>query len=182
MSKLYVFLAEGFEEIEALTVVDICRRVGIEAEMVSISGERTVTGSHRITVQSDILLAAADFETVDMLVLPGGMPGTKNLEACTELLEKVKEFDRNHKKVSAICAAPSILGHLGLLEGKQACVFPGYEADLKGAAVTENKVEIDGNIITGRGMGTAMLFAIAIVEVLTDKETAEDCKQKILYS
>ena len=113
-----VFFANGYEEIEALTVVDLTRRAGIETWMVSITEEKEVTGSHGITVSMDKILKEVDFKEADMIVLPGGMPGTLNLEACEPLMEQVKEFDKNGKYISAICAAPTVFGHLGLLKGK----------------------------------------------------------------
>ena len=119
-----VFFANGYEEIEALTVVDLTRRAGIETWMVSITEERSVIGSHGIEVSMDKILKEVNFDEVDMIVLPGGMPGTLNLEACKELMEKVKEFDQAGKYISAICAAPTVFGHLGLLEGKKACCYP----------------------------------------------------------
>ncbi len=181
MSKVLVFLAEGFEEIEALTVVDLCRRAGIETDTVAVSGERVVTGSHRVPVQADVLLAEADFEGADMLVLPGGMPGTRNLEACGPLMERLDAFYREGRCVSAICAAPSIFGHRGYLRGRNACSYPEFEKELEGAKVSRGAVEVSDHVTTSRGMGTALDFGLAIVERFCGKEKAEELAKKVVY-
>lgn len=181
MSRICVFFGTGYEEIEALTVVDMCRRAKLTVDMVSITGERKVISSHNVTVEMDCLLEEVDFSQVDMIVLPGGMPGTKNLEACEPLMKQVTEFANNGKKVSAICAAPSILGHLGLLKGKKACSYPGFEEDLEGAEVTTNSVEVVENIITSRGMGTAIPFSLAIVESFFGKEYADNLAAQVIF-
>ena len=182
MSKVAVFFGTGYEEIEALTVVDILRRAGIETEMVSITGEKAVTSSHQITVAMDKVLQEVDFEALDMIVLPGGMPGTKNLEACEPLMEQVDAFVTGGKMVAAICAAPSILGHRGFLKGKDACSYPSFESHLEGANVLKQPAVTDGNIITGRGMGAAVPFALAILEKLAGKEVAQKMAETIVYS
>lgn len=182
MSKVAVFFGTGYEEIEALTVVDILRRAGIETEMVSITGEKTVASSHQITVAMDKVLREVDFEALDMIVLPGGMPGTKNLEACEPLMEQVDAFVAGGKMVAAICAAPSILGHRGFLKGKDACSYPSFESHLEGANVLKQPAVTDGNIITGRGMGAAVPFALAILEKLAGKEVAQKMAETIVYS
>ena len=181
MSRIAVFLAEGFEEIEALTVVDLCRRAGIGTDMVSVTGERSVGGSHGICVMADKLLAEEDFDSLDMIVLPGGMPGTRNLEACEGLMEQVELFYRAGKAVSAICAAPSILGHRGFLKGRNACSFPDFESHLEGASVSGEPVEVSEHVTTSRGMGTAIDFGLAIVERYQGKEAADDLARKIIY-
>ena len=181
MSKVAIFLATGFEEIEALTVVDLLRRAGIEISMVSITGERQVTSSHKVQVTADQLIEEVDFDSLDMLVLPGGMPGTKNLEACEVLMKQVEAFDRKGKCISAICAAPSILGHRGMLKGRNACSFPEFESHLEGAHVTHNEVEVSDHITTSRGMGCTIAFGLAIVERFLGKETAENLGKKVVY-
>lgn len=181
MSKVCVFFAEGYEEIEALTVVDILRRAGIETETVSVTGNRTVVSSHQVPVVMDKLFADVDFASVDMLVLPGGMPGTKNLEAYAPLMGQVDAFYENGKYVAAICAAPSILGHRGMLKGRTACSFPDFEGQLEGARVTENSMELDGNVITSRGMGCAIDFGLKIVSVFNGQEAADALAKKIVY-
>ncbi len=181
MEEIRIFLAEGFEEIEALTVVDMLRREEMDIKMVSITGKEIVTGSHNISVKADILFEKADFTKTDMLILPGGMPGTENLRAFSPLKDLICLFQREGKKLAAICAAPTVFGDLGILEGKRACCYPGMESQLKGAKVTEEKVEIDGNVITSRGMGTAIPFGAAIIEIYKGKEAALNLKKKIVY-
>lgn len=181
MSRIAVFLATGFEEIEALTVVDLCRRAGIEVEMVSVTEEVTVTGAHGIAVQTDLVLNEVDFNALDMIVLPGGMPGTKNLEKCAALMEQLDAFYKEGKAVSAICAAPGIFGHRGYLQGRNACAYPGFEGELAGAIVSENQVEVSGHVTTSRGLGTAIPFALAIVERYCGKEKAEELAGGIVY-
>ena len=176
-----VFFANGYEEIEALTVVDLTRRAGIETWMISITDEKTVTGSHGITVSMDKTLSEVNFEEVDMIVLPGGMPGTLNLEACEPLMEKVKEFDANGKYISAICAAPTVFGHLGLLKGKKACCYPSMEDGLVGAEVTFEPTAVADHILTSRGMGTAIDFGLQIIARFQGQEAADEMAAKIVY-
>ena len=176
-----VFFANGYEEIEALTVVDLTRRAGIETWMVSITDEKTVTGSHGITVSMDRTLREVNFEEVDMIVLPGGMPGTLNLEACEPLMEKVKEFDADGKYISAICAAPTVFGHLGLLKGKKACCYPSMEDGLVGAEVTFETTAVADHILTSRGMGTAIDFGLQIIARFQGREAADEMAAKIVY-
>lgn len=177
-----VFFAEGYEEIEALTVVDLARRAGIETWMVSIDEKRQVTGSHGICVCMDKTLEEMDFEKADMLVLPGGMPGTLHLKACEPLMEKVKEFDRAGKPISAICAAPTVFGGLGLLQGREACCYPEMEEGLEGAKVTFSPVTVSEHILTSRGMGTAIDFGLAIIARFQGKEAAQAMAEKIVYT
>ena len=181
MSKVCVFFAEGYEEIEALTVVDLLRRSGIDTAMVSVTGDKAVTSSHGVAVVMDSLFAETDFSETEMLVLPGGMPGTKNLEACGPLMALVDDFYREGKYVAAICAAPSILGHRGMLKGKRACSFPEFESHLEGAEVTRNCVEIADKVITARGMGCAIDFGLALVAVFRGGGAADALAEKIVY-
>ena len=181
MSKIAVFFAEGFEEIEALTVVDLCRRAAIDVVMVSVTGEEMVTSSHNVSVKTDMQLKDVDFSKLDMLVLPGGMPGTLNLEKCEPLMEELDVFYEAGKCISAICAAPSIFGHRGYLEGRKACCYPGFEKELTGAMVSENEVEISDHVITSRGMGTAIPFGLAIVTRFCGKEKADSLSEGIIY-
>ena len=187
MKQIAIFLAEGFEEIEGLTVVDILRRAGIAIDMVSITGSVKVTGSHGIEITADKTISATDFTKLDMIVLPGGMPGTENLyahkglESCEALMKQVDAFAKEEKYLAAICAAPSIYGHRGLLSGKRACCYPGFESHLTGAKVTAAEVSVDGHMITSRGMGTAIPFALAIVEAFCGKEKAEELSKSIIY-
>lgn len=181
MSKAAVFFGTGYEEIEALTVVDILRRADVETVMVTIMEESSVTGSHGISVVMDAPLSEVDFDSLDVIVLPGGMPGTKNLEACEALMEQVDAFMEQNKIVAAICAAPSILGHRGHLKGRKACSFPTFESHLDGAEVMNLPAVIDGNVVTGRGMGAAVPFALAILEKLQGKYAAQKMAENIVF-
>lgn len=181
MKKIAVFFGEGYEEIEALTVVDICRRSGLEVEMVSITDQREATGAHGITVKMDRTFGEADFDGYDMLVLPGGMPGTKNLEAHQGLMAQIDAFYAAGRYIAAICAAPSIFGHRGILRGRKACSYPGFESHLEGAQVTEGPVEISDNVVTSRGMGTAIEFALAIVGIFCGSHKAEEMAESIVH-
>ena len=181
MSKVCIFFATGYEEIEALTVVDILRRASIDIDLVSITDEKKVTGSHNITVEMDKIFNEVDFDSVDMLVLPGGMPGTKNLEAFTPLMDKIDDFYNKGKYIAAICAAPSIFGHKGILKGKKACSYPTFESHLEGADVKREPAVVDGKIITGRGMGTAIPFALCILKELKGAEAADAMKESIVF-
>ena len=181
MSKVCVFFGTGFEEIEALAVVDLLRRESIDTDMVSITDERTVEGSHGIRIEMDKVLGEVDFESTDVIVLPGGGVGTKNLEACAPLMEQVDAFVAAGKTVCAICAAPSILGHRGHLNGKRAIAYPGFEKELAGAEIVYEPAVTDGEIITGRGMGCAVDFGLAIVEHLKGKETAQALAKKVVF-
>lgn len=181
MSKVCIFLGTGFEEIEALTVVDVLRRQQIEITMVSIMKDKVVMGAHQIKVTADAMLEEIDFSKVDVIILPGGGGGTKQLAACEPLLEQVDAFAKAGKTICAICAAPSILGQRGILKGKKATAFPGFEGQLEGAEVICQPVVKDGNIITGRGMGCSLPFALAVLEHLAGKEAAEKMAEKIIY-
>ncbi len=181
MNRLAIFLADGFEEIEALAVVDICRRGGLTIDMISIMGKTEVTGSHGIMVKADGLFEDAVIGDYDMLILPGGMPGTLKLEAHEALMQQVDEFYAAGKKIGAICAAPSIFGHKGILKGRRACSYPTFENQLEGAAVTPGPVEISDNVITSRGMGTAIDFGLAILGVFCGQEMAQRIAKAIIY-
>ena len=181
MSKLGIFMADGCEEIEGLTVVDLVRRAGIEIEMISVSGEKNVTGSHKIAFQTDVSKADADFASYDGIVLPGGMPGTTHLMEDDTVNRVIKEFATSGKLVAAICAAPSVLGNAGLLGGKKATCYPGVEGKLTGADFVTDPVAKDGNIITSRGLGTAIEFAAEIVAYLLDESAAKSLKESVVY-
>lgn len=181
MKKVGVFFGTGFEEIEALTVVDILRRASVQVFCVSIDNAKQVTGAHNITVAMGMGIDEVDFDSLDMIVCPGGMPGTKNLEACKKLTEQIQQFYNQNKLIGAICAAPSIFGHMGLLQEKKACIYPGMEEELLGAEVVYDEVTQVGNVITSRGMGTAIPFALAITANLVDQETADSLAKKIVF-
>ena len=182
MSKLAIFLADGFEEIEGLTVVDICRRCRLTIDTVSIKDTKEVISSHGIPLQTDLLLSELDFDAYDILILPGGLKGTNNLEACEPLKEAVRDFVAKDKYIAAICAAPSIFGHMGLLQGKKATSYPTFESHLEGAEVTGAGVTRDGRIITGRSMAYSVPFALTIAEIFAGKETAEKVASDIVYT
>lgn len=181
MSKIAVFLADGFEEVEGLTVVDLCRRAGIETLMVSIMDTKKVTGSHNIVVEADICLPELDFSSLDMLVLPGGLSGVNLLENCQELMEHLDDFNKSGKCISAICAGPTIFGHRGYLKDRNACCYPGLEGELNGAMVSFSEVEVSEHITTSRGLGTSIPFALAIVERYCGKDTASSLAKKVVY-
>ena len=168
MSRVGIFLADGFEEIEGLTVVDILRRAGIDISMISINGKKKVTGAHGIALDTDEDIVQCDLDKLDMLVLPGGMPGTMNLAACEKLTEALKKADQEKRGIAAICAAPSVLGDLGFLKGKKDVCYPGFESRLTGAEVLAVPVVTDGHITTSRGMGTAIAFALELTKRLKD--------------
>lgn len=182
MKRAVIFFAEGFEEVEALTVVDLLRRAKVQTDMVSITGNLQVTGSHGIQVQADVLFADARINEADALVLPGGMPGTRNLQAYAPLIEALQQANQAGKLLGAICAAPLIFGLNHLLEEKKASCYPGFEKDLLGAKVSMDPVSKDGNIITSRGLGTAIAFASEIIASLLDEQTATDIKESIIYA
>ncbi len=182
MKKVGIFLADGCEEIEALTVVDTLRRAKMEILMISITGQKEITGSHQIKFQAEELIENVDFSELDGLVLPGGMPGTNHLSENEKVLSLVKEFAGEGKMLAAICAAPSVLGRAGVLEGKNATCHPGFEEKLLGAIPsTATTVVRDGNIITSRGMGTAIDFALAIVRYFGTEDLVFDVKKHLVY-
>ena len=181
MSKVYVFLAEGFEEIEGLTVVDLLRRAKIETEMVSVMEGKQIRGSHGIKVTADSMFGDVNFSDADMLVLPGGMPGTLNLGSHEGLCELLKKHYEAGKIIAAICAAPSVFGQLGFLNGRVATCYPGFESKLEGAIVCATKVAVDGNVTTAKGMGAAIDFSLKLIEQLLDKETADKISEAIIY-
>ena len=171
---IYVFLANGFEENEALVTVDLLRRAGLELRTVAVGGDNKVTGAHGIPVIADI----KDTEFCDIMpevvILPGGMPGTENLDQSLTVQVALLDAMRRGNLVCAICAAPMILGKLGYLEGKRATCFPGFEQYLEGATVVDERVVRDGNVITAKGMGCANEFALAIIEAICGKEKADE--------
>lgn len=176
---VYVFLAEGFEEVEALTPVDILRRAEIEVKTVGINSS-VIRGAHGIPVITDLDINEIEpDESVEMIVLPGGMPGTRNLEENEKVIKFIDYCADNGKQISAICAAPSILGHKGLLKGKKATCFPGFESELEGAEYTGSSVVTDGLITTAKGAGVAIEFALCLVSILKGKDTAESLEASL---
>lgn len=178
---VYVFLAHGFEEVEALTAVDLLRRADIQVKSVSIMEEKLVYGAHGVGIEADILLRAADFRNCAMLVFPGGMPGTTNLCNHKELIEEVKQFYADGKPLAAICAAPMVLAKAGLFDGHEATIYPGMEEELIGAVHAAGNVVKSGQLITSKGPGTAMDFALALIEELKGEEMAREIREELIY-
>ena len=181
--KVCLQLADGFEEIEAISVVDILRRADIEVQMVSIMGKKEVVGAHNITVIADVLFDHVDYSNVDMIVLPGGGVGTRNMAEHVGLIQQLKKQAMDGKWIAAICAAPTILGKLGLLEGKSAVCYPGCEPQLTGANVNSApSVIVDGKIITSRGPGTSLEFGLKIVGVLKGLEVVNGLREQMIVA
>ncbi len=178
---IYVFLATGFEDIEAIAPVDIMRRAGLEVQTVSITGEEIVTSAHGVGIASDLLLSDVDFSSAEMLVLPGGLPGSTNLDACKPLTEAIKRHFESGGPIAAICAAPLVYGHLGLLKGHRATCYPGVERELAGATYTAAIVERDGNIITGKGPAAAFEFGYTIVDFFLGEGASQPLRQGMIY-
>ena len=172
MKTAVVFLADGFEECEGLLVVDLLRRAGIHVITASVMGRKEILSSHQVTLLADACAEEVDFRNADVVVLPGGMPGTTHLGENSIVCKQCTAFAAD-KYVAAICAAPSVLAGLGLLVGKHATCHPAVEEKLSGAIVTGEPVTVDGNIITGQGLGAGIPFALKLVEILTGKETAD---------
>ena len=173
MKNSFLFLANGFEEIEALTAVDVLRRAGMNVQTVSVTDSYQVTGAHDISVNADSLFSNTDFSDALWLILPGGMPGATNLAACTHLNELLVAHHKNNGKIAAICAAPAVvLAPLGITDGKEATCYPGFEEKLSKAKKAIEPVVITKNLITAAGPSAAMQFALAIVSVSLDEKTA----------
>ncbi len=181
MSKIYIFMADGTEEVEALTVVDILRRAKVNVITVSVMGRKQIVSSHKIGIECDELYGESDYMDGDMIVLPGGMPGTTHLKEHEALRKVLFAYKDAGKYLAAICAAPSVYGWNGMLEGKKAICYPGFEEELKGAIVTNEGVVADGQFITSKGVGTAIDFSLELVKALVDEETAEGIAKGIMY-
>ncbi|MBO5559616.1 DJ-1 family glyoxalase III [Ruminococcus sp.] len=176
---VYVFLANGFEELEALAPIDILRRAGVEVVTVGVDSTE-ITASHKVVFNADTTVDKITLDDkLEMIVLPGGMPGTLNLENNDYVQAAIDYCVKNDKYVSAICAAPSILGHKGLLKGRNAVCFPGFEKDLEGAEIAEIGVAEDGKFITAKGAGVCIEFALKLVEKLVSAEKADEIKRGI---
>ena len=178
---IYIFLAEGFEETEAIATADVIIRGGLEVKLASIMDSKTVTGSHGISIQADIMFDESDYNDAEVLVLPGGMPGTTNLAKYDRLIALLKKQHDEGKRIAAICAAPMVFGTNGLLEGKKAVCFPGFEEYLKGADVQQVKALTDGNVTTGRGPGAAIDFGLEIVRILQGEDRADEVAKSMVY-
>ena len=178
---IYIHLAEGFEEIEALTIVDVLLRAGCDAKTVSVTGNTDVAGTHGVHVTADLLFEDADYSLCEMIVLPGGLPGATNLLAHEGLEEQIKACHAQGKKLAAICAAPMVFGAHGIITDKDATIYPGMEEYLRGARPTGETVSVDGNVITGQGPALAMEFALKLVEELKGKETRDQVAEGLLF-
>lgn len=174
MGTVYAFFADGFEEIEAFTVVDTLRRAGLDVEIVSVTPDEIVVGAHDVSLLCDKNFENCDFYDADLLFLPGGMPGASTLDKHEGLRKLILQFAEKNKPIAAICAAPMILGKLGLLKGRKATCYPSFEQYLEGAECTEEPFVRDGNILTAVGPGAAMDFALDIVDMLLGKEKVEE--------
>lgn len=177
---LHLFLAHGFEEIEAFTTLDILRRLDLDVQTVSVTGTRLIKGAHDVPVMVDSLLRKGDVASSDGLIFPGGMPGAKNLLACESLRKCIVSHHQNGKLIAAICAAPIVLDHAGILVGKKVTCYPGFENQLKGAIIDPSLVVQDGNIITAKGPGAAVPFAFAIAKHFVRKQKIERIKYEML--
>ena len=180
MKTIFVFLADGFEEIEAITPIDVFRRAGLNVQTVSVMDKQTVSGAHGIPVVADKMFADIHLEDAEMLLLPGGLPGATNLDAHQGLSNMILAFASEGKALAAICAAPLVFGNRGLLQGKKATCYPGFESYLTGAEYTASLVETDGNFITAKGPGAAMDFAFAIVEKYCGIEKVNELKSGMM--
>ncbi|MCR1975838.1 DJ-1/PfpI family protein [Clostridium sporogenes] len=179
MTKILVFIAEGFEEIEALTVVDVLRRANIQCDMCSITSNKEIKGAHNILVNVDKTLEEIKSNEYNALVIPGGMPGATNLRNNNKLIDLVKEFNRDKKLIAAICAGPIVLSKANIIKGKEVTSYPGFEEDLKEGLYKEDLVFQDGNIITSRGPSAAMYFAFRILENFK-KDSVKEIKEDML--
>lgn len=179
--KIYVFLAEGFEEIEAIAPIDIFRRADIEVVTVSVSGEKAVCGAHGITIIADTVFEDTTFIGDYLLFLPGGMPGTLNLEQHQGLRNLILQQAEQRKEIAAICAAPSVLGKLGLLKGKKAVCYPGFEKNLYEAELCEQKLIKSDNIYTAKAAGASISFALKIVEDIKGVDQSQHIAKAIFW-
>ena len=176
---VYMFLAEGFEEIEALCPLDLLRRAGVDVKTVSI-GDKIVCGAHGIKVIADLTDLEFSDMCPDMVILPGGMPGTLNLDASAVVHKALDAAASSNAYIAAICAAPSILGNRGMLIGKEAICYPGFEDKLAGAKISDKRVVVDGKIITAAGMGVALDFGLELVSLLCGKNKADTLRKGVI--
>ncbi len=179
--KVFVFLADGFEEIEAIAPIDVFRRAELEVTTVSVTDDQLVTGAHGMTIAADAMFDELTYEGDYLLFLPGGMPGTLNLEAHEGLRALIAQQAGAGKKIAAICAAPSILGKMGLLKGKEAICYPGFESFLSGATISTEAVVKSGTVFTAKGPGVAIDFALKLVAELKGEEVASQVAAGMMY-
>lgn len=181
MCKVTVFIADGTEEVECLTIVDLLRRAGIEVRLVSIMDTAKIVSSHKVTIEADGQFDNEDYSDSDMLFIPGGMPGVTNMLAHEGLEELIRKFNDQGKRLGAVCAGPSVLGKAGVLEGKKATCFPGWEDKLNCGEYTGALVQTDGLVITGRGLGACIEEGLEIIRLLKGEEVSEDIKRRIQH-
>lgn len=179
--KVYLFLANGFEEIEAIAPIDIFRRAEIEVITVSVTGDQLVDGAHGIAIAADCLFEELSFDDDFLLFLPGGMPGTLNLESHEGLKNLIRIQSEKGSTIAAICAAPSILGKMGLLKGKEAICYPGFENYLAGASISKDTMAQSGTVFTAKGPGVAIDFALRLVEELKGSDVATQVREGLIY-
>ncbi|MCK9411968.1 MAG: DJ-1/PfpI family protein [Prolixibacteraceae bacterium] len=179
-TSILIHLATGFEETEAVTIIDVLRRAFLDVTVISVTGSLKVTGAHNITIEADQLYDEANYETATMIILPGGMPGTSNLLNHTGLRGQLKKFHEEKKFIGAICAAPMILGSMGFLQNRKAVCYPGFESKLTGATVLYTPFAVDEHIITGRGVGTALDFSLEIVKLLKGEHPASELRTALV--
>jgi len=184
---IFIHLAEGFEETEAVTVFDLLKRADLETVFVAVGNEnagsdrRMVKGAHGIVIKADMVFEEADYSDCSMIVLPGGMAGALNMQKHPGLIEKIQEFNIRGKRIAAICAAPMILGDLGILKGKNATIYPGMEEEMKGASPAKTPAVTDGNITTGRAPGAAIPFALEIIRICSGQAAAEQVREDLAF-
>lgn len=176
---VYVHLAEGFEEVEAVTLVDILRRGNVDAKFVSTTGKIVVKGTHGIDIHADLLFEEGNYEECEMIVLPGGLPGTTNLQEHKGLIDKILEFNSYGKYIAAICAAPMVLGSLGIVKDKEATIYPGMEKELALGKPVDMQAVVSGNIVTGQAPGAAMEFSLKLLELLKGSEISGKVRQEL---
>lgn len=179
---VYEFLATGFEEVEALIPVDVFRRAGLEVRTVSVTGKKVVESAHGVKIESDILFEDANFDDADLLMLPGGLPGATNLRDHEGLCNALIAHAGKGRKVAAICAAPMVLGKLGLLKGRRATCYPGFESQMTGAEYTAELFTVDGNVTTGEGPAATFPYAYALLEQFVDKKIVDDIREGMRFN
>lgn len=180
MAKVYQLMANGFEDIEALAPVDILRRGGVEVVTVSVTGEDWVESAHGVVVKADARIENVNMADADLVMIPGGMPGAKNLNEHKGVRNALLRQHEQGRRVAAICAAPMVLGSLGILKGKRATCYPGFESYLEGAEYTAHLVEVDGNVTTAKGPAAAMMYGFCLLTQLTSEAQAEEVKAGML--
>lgn len=177
---VYLFLGTGFEEVEAVATIDVLRRAEVELTTVSVMNDRLVEGAHGVGIMADKMFDEVDYSKAKMLILPGGMPGTLNLGAHVGLVDLLREQNKKGRWIAAICAAPSILGKIHLLRNQQAVCYPGFEDQLEEAFISKERVMVSGNIVTSRGPGCTIEFALQLASILKGEDVAKSVAEGML--